>query len=151
MPARIFTRSEVYLLHEITTRLDRIAHRAILDPAGITYPEFLVLMATRESTTPTQDEVGASMDMSRSLVSQRVSALRKKGLIRQDTDRDNGRRVRLALTPAGLAAVTRIYNAMMTEADGFFEHLGPRRAGFRGALARIAERLKEAEEGSGAS
>ena len=81
MAAEGFKDSEIYLLHEITTRLDRIARLRILGPSGITYPEFLVLMAARELPAPTQEEVCAFVDMSKSLVSQRVSALMKKGFL----------------------------------------------------------------------
>ena len=70
-----FTQTEVFLLHEIVARLDRIARRHVLHAKGISYPEFLVAMAVREMAQPTHGEVGELLDMSKSLVSQRVGRL----------------------------------------------------------------------------
>jgi DNA-binding MarR family transcriptional regulator len=140
-----FKESEVYLLHEITTRMDRIARLRILSPAGVTYPEFLVLMAVSELTAPTQDEVGAFVDMSKSLVSQRVSSLMKSGFIRQDADPENRRQVKLGLTTAGEKAVTGIYDAMVGAAEELFHALGKGRPAFRGALTLLAEGLAREE------
>ena len=141
-----FKDTELYLLHEITIRLDRIARLRILAPAGITYPEFLVLMAARELPSPTQDDVGAFLDMSKSLVSQRVSALMKKGYLRQTDDPDNRRKVKLALTPRGAKGVGDIYRAMESASRQLLASLGNARGPFRDTLATLAE-LLAAEEG----
>jgi DNA-binding MarR family transcriptional regulator len=145
MPGAGFKDSEVYLLHEITMRLDRIARRRFLDPAGITYPEFLVLMCVRELGSPTQDDVSSYVDMSTSLVSQRVKVLVKKGLLRQWGDAENRRRVRLGLTSAGTSAVEKIYASMVGEAGRLFEALGPARQALRKALIALAEGLAREE------
>ena len=141
-----FKGSEVYLLHEITTRLDRIARLRFLAPAGITYPEFLVLMAARELPAPTQEQVGSFVDMSKSLVSQRVSALMRKRLLRQDGDPADRRMVKLGLTAAGKKEVARIYNAMLTSSDTLFNAMGDHRPAFRSALIGLAEGLAREEE-----
>ena len=70
-----FTETEVFLLHEIVARLDRMARKRVLDPRGLSYAEFLVAMAVNEMAQPTQGEVGELLDMSKSLVSQRVASL----------------------------------------------------------------------------
>jgi DNA-binding MarR family transcriptional regulator len=141
-----FKGSEIYLLHEITTRLDRIARLRFLAPAGITYPEFLVLMAARELPAPTQEQVGSFVDMSKSLVSQRVSALMKKGLLRQDGDPQDRRTVKLGLTAAGKKEVARMYSAMISSSDALFNAMGDSRPAFRNALIRLAEGLAREEE-----
>ena len=69
-----FTETEVFLLHEIVARLDRLARKRVLDAIGLSYAEFLVAMAVNEMERPTQGEVGELLDMSKSLVSQRVAA-----------------------------------------------------------------------------
>jgi DNA-binding MarR family transcriptional regulator len=140
-----FKDSEVYLLHEITIRLDRIARQRILAPAGITYPEFLVLMAARELSSPTQDDVVAFLDMSKSLVSQRVSALMKKGLVDQAGDPENRRRVKLTLTREGQGRVAEIYQAMTGATAPLFGMLRDFRPAFRDSLARLAEALAREE------
>ena len=61
-----FTETEVFLLHEIVARLDRLARRRVLDARGVSYPEFLVAMAVRELPEPTHGEVGELLDISKS-------------------------------------------------------------------------------------
>ena len=146
MRAEGFRGSEVYLLHEITTRLDRIARVRFLAPAGITYPEFLVLMAARELPAPTQEQVSSFVDMSKSLVSQRVSALIRKGLLGQEGDPEDRRVAKLALTAAGKKEIAGIYGAMVSSSDAIFSGMGDSRHGFRGALVRLAEGLAREEE-----
>ena len=96
-----FIETEVFLLHEVVARLDRLARRRVLDANGLTYAEFLLAMAVNELERPTQAEVGELLDMSKSLVSQRVGGLLAKGFIVQQRDAENRRQVRLDLTPAG--------------------------------------------------
>lgn len=136
-----FKESEVYLLHEITTRLDRIARLRFLAPAGITYPEFLILMSARELPAPTQEEVSIFVDMSKSLVSQRVSALIKKGLLKQDGDPENRRKVKLRLTRVGEEKMSRIYDQMLSSSAELFDAMGDFRSAFRNALIRMSENL----------
>jgi DNA-binding MarR family transcriptional regulator len=124
-----FTETEVFLLHEIVARLDRLARKRVLDAIGLSYAEFLVAMAVNEIDQPTQGEVGELLDMSKSLVSQRVSALLTKGLLVQNRDTENRRQVRLVLTPQGRLTLTRIYGA--------FAEQEPRDCGERVARARL--------------
>ena len=93
-----FTETEIFLLHEIVARLDRLARRRALDARDVSYPEFLVAMAVRELPEPTHGEVGELLDMSKSLVSQRVSTLLAKGIVEQRREQPDRRQARLALT-----------------------------------------------------
>ena len=145
MPDAGFKETELFLLHEIVIRLDRLARKTVLDPAGITYPEFLVLMAARELPAPTQDAVAAFLDMSRSLISQRVSSLMKKGLARQDADPKSRRKIKLVLTETGRTKVEAIYAAMVESSDGLFGNLGQHRGAFRDTLSALAGGLAREE------
>jgi DNA-binding MarR family transcriptional regulator len=140
-----FTHTEVYLLHEIVARLDRLARQRVLDARGISYAEFLVAMAVREIGTPTQAEVGALLDVSKSLVSQRVATLLAKDVLAQQRDPANRRQVRLALTDAGARTLEQIYQELAAQAAALFETLGPGRAGFMQALRDLQHRLAEAD------
>ena len=53
-----FTQTEAFLLHEIVTRLDRLARKRVLDARGVSYAEFLIAMAAREMARPTHGEIG---------------------------------------------------------------------------------------------
>ena len=145
MPDTGFKETELFLLHEIVIRLDRLARTTILDPEGITYPEFLVLTAARELPSSTQDGVAEYLDMSKSLVSQRVSSLMLKGLALQQADPESRRKIKLVLTEAGSTKVEAIYAAMVHSTDELFESLGSLRGTFRDALAGLAGGLAKAE------
>jgi DNA-binding MarR family transcriptional regulator len=140
-----FTGTELYLVHEIVIRLDRIARLRILAPLGIVYPEFLVLMAARELRVPTQRAVGAHVDFSKSVVSQRVSDLRKKGLIAQTRNPANRRQVLLRLTARGNKTLDSAYAAMVSGAEGPFQLAGLHRQALHAGLAAVARALREAE------
>ena len=87
-----FTETEVFLLHEIVARLDRLARKRVLDASGLSYAEFLLAMAVHELERPTQGEVGELLDMSKSLVSQRVGGLLAKGFLVQHRDAETADR-----------------------------------------------------------
>ena len=129
-----FTQTEVYLLHEIVGRLDRLARKQVLGAKGLSYGEFLVAMAVREMAQPTHGEVGAMLDMSKSLVSQRVGGLLAKGLIVQRRDAQNRRQVRLELTAPGQEALEQIYQELANNASRLFDVLGASRPQFLQSL-----------------
>lgn len=140
-----FTQTEVFLLHEIVARFDRLAPRHVLEAKGISYPEFLVAMAVRELPQPTHGEVGKLLDMSKSLVSQRVGTLLAKGFIVQRRDPENRRQVRLALTKSGQQALEGVYEELATSASTIFDVLGPKRRQFLQSLRRLQDALIAAE------
>ncbi len=140
-----FTETEVYLLHEIVTRLDRLARLRVLDANGLTYAEFLVAMAVNEMAEPTQGEVGELLVMSKSLVSQRVTSLIAKNFVIQNRDADNRRQVRLALTPTGRQALERVYEKLAGNAESILDSLGPERTEFLQSLRRLRDAVVAAE------
>jgi DNA-binding MarR family transcriptional regulator len=140
-----FTETEVFLLHEIVGRLDRLARKRVLDPRGVSYPEFLVAMAVRELDEPTHAEVGELLDMSKSLVSQRVSALLAKGIVGQRRQEPDRRRVRLTLTAAGRQTLDEIYRDLASGASSLFDRLEPSRESFRLTLAALRDALAAEE------
>ncbi len=120
----------------------------MLDARGVSYPEFLVAMAVRELPEPTHGEVGELLDMSKSLVSQRVSALLAKGIVEQRRKQPDRRQVRLALTVAGRETLESIYREMAGNASALFDGLGGSRESFRRTLAGLRDALvaEEARE-----
>ena len=126
-------------------RLDRLARTRVLDQQGLTYAEFLVAMAANEMAQPTQDEVGELLDMSKSLVSQRVASLIAKGFVIQNRDAENRRQVRLALTAAGRQALERAYEQLAGNAEAILDSLGSSRAEFLQSLRRLRDLVVAAE------
>ena len=144
-----FTQTEVFLLHEIVTRLDRMARSRVLDRRGFTYAEFLVAMAVNEMAQPTHGEVGELLDMSKSLVSQRVASLLAKGFLIQLRDNDNRRQVRLELTTMGRQALEGAYDQLAGDAEMLLDVLGPSRPQFLQALRRLRDAIALAETSLG--
>jgi DNA-binding MarR family transcriptional regulator len=144
-----FTQTEVFLLHEIVTRLDRMARSRVLDRRGFTYAEFLVAMAVNEMAQPTHGEVGELLDMSKSLVSQRVASLLAKGFLIQLRDNDNRRQVRLELTTMGRQALEGAYDQLAGNAEMLLDVLGPSRPQFLQALRRLRDAIALAETSLG--
>jgi len=140
-----FTQTEVFLLHEIVARLDRLARERVLESSGVTYAEFLVAMAVNEMEQPTQAEVGELLDMSKSLVSQRVSNLLTKGLLVQNRDMENRRQVLLVLTAKGRRALARIYEKLAGNATAIFDVLGASRGQFLESLRRVRDAIVAAQ------
>lgn len=145
-----FIKTEVFLLHEVVAILDGLARKRVLGPRGLSYAEFMVAMAARELDTPTQNEVGNLLDMSKSLVSQRVASLVEKGVLQQRRDPKNRRQVRLELTETGGKTLSEIYSKLAENADELFSALGPDRAGFVKSLHRLIEVLAAKSEAEGA-
>ncbi len=161
-----FIETEVFMLHEIVALLDGLARKRVLGPRGLSYSEFLIAMTAGELDAPTQSDVGAMLDMSKSLISQRVAGLVEKDILSQRRDPTNRRRVRLSLTENGTRIMGEIYAELAANAGQLFDILGSDRPEFRkslvrliGALAVQAERegahagahpfLKTSEQGSG--
>ncbi len=140
-----FTETEVFVLHEVVARLDRWAHKHVLYERGLSYGEFLVAMAVREMEQPTHGEVGDMLDMSKSLVSQRVGGLLAKGFITQRRDARNRRQVRLELTASGKEALEEIYHRLAKSASALFDVLGSSRPQFLQSLRRLHDALMATE------
>jgi MarR family transcriptional regulator, organic hydroperoxide resistance regulator len=145
-----FIETEVFLLHEIVVLLDGLARKRVLEPLGLTYSEFLVAMSAREFDAPTQSEVGFRLEMSKSLVSQRVASLVQKDILCQRRDPANRRQVRLELTKNGAVVTETIYRQLADNAEEIFEVLGPSRPDFRQSLLRLSGTLatKAVKEGA---
>jgi DNA-binding MarR family transcriptional regulator len=136
-----FTETEVFLLHEIVTRLDRWARKHVLNARGLSYGEFLVALAVREMGQPTHGEAGDMLDMSKSLVSQRVTGLLNKGFIVQRRDTNNRRQVRLELTAVGQNVLEQIYQELASNASKIIDVLGPSRPQFMQSLRLVQAAL----------
>ncbi len=140
-----FTETEVFLLHEIVVRLDRLARQRVLDAIGLSYAEFVLAMAVNEMERPTQADVGELLDMSKSLVSQRVGGLLAKGFLVQQRQPENRRQVRLELTAAGRRTLEKIYEQLAGNAANIFDVLGPSRPQFLQSLRRLRDALADVE------
>ncbi|MFK0058385.1 MarR family winged helix-turn-helix transcriptional regulator [Streptomyces werraensis] len=79
------------------------AYRPLLDPLGLTYPQYLVLVALGEHGTVSVKELVAVLQLDYGTVTPLVKRLEANGLVKRERRADDERVVQIALTPEGLA------------------------------------------------
>ena len=136
-----FQHSEVYKLHELVIRLDEIAKR-ILEPLGISYADFLVLLNASEYDRRRQSDIAATMGLSKPSVSLRIKALVQKGLVHHTQNDVNRREWFVGLSDEGRNVVARAEGLLSDEATPVFSSLGSAREGFREQLDHLLETLR---------
>nr|WP_277605665.1 MarR family transcriptional regulator [Glycomyces sp. L485] len=78
-------------------------YRPLLDRLGLTYPQFLVLMALWDSDGLAVGELGESLHLDSGTVSPLVKRLETAGLVERRRESGDERRVTVHLTEAGAA------------------------------------------------
>jgi DNA-binding MarR family transcriptional regulator len=90
-----------FALYGATSRIIR-RHRPLLEPLGLTYPQFLVMVSLYESTPPrTVGEIGAELGMDNGTLTPLLKRLVSAGLVTRERDAKDERRVLINLTPNG--------------------------------------------------
>ncbi|MEW2164543.1 MarR family transcriptional regulator [Streptomyces sp. NPDC007084] len=80
----------------VTTR-----YRPLLDELGLTYPQYLVMLALWERDSVSVRELGASLQLESSTLSPLLKRLETMGLIHRRRRPEDERSVAVTLTPAG--------------------------------------------------
>ncbi|MEG4032908.1 MarR family transcriptional regulator [Microcoleus sp. S36b_A4] len=91
-----------FALYSASNRVIRL-HRPFLEPLGLTYPQFLVMLALYESTPRTVGEVGQELGMDNGTLTPLLKRLESAGLVTRTRDLLDERRVLIDLTEAGEA------------------------------------------------
>ncbi|NCD20099.1 MAG: MarR family transcriptional regulator [Actinobacteria bacterium] len=92
-----------FALHAASRRITA-AYRPLLDEVGLTYPQYVVLLALWEKDGITVRELGERLFLDSGTLSPLLVRLEGAGLItRARTDPDDGRRLTVTLTEAGWA------------------------------------------------
>ncbi|MFJ4847650.1 MULTISPECIES: MarR family winged helix-turn-helix transcriptional regulator [unclassified Streptomyces] len=78
------------------------AYRPLLDPLGLTYPQYLVLVALGEHGTATVKELVAALQLDYGTVTPLIKRLEANGLLKRERRADDERVVEVALTPQGV-------------------------------------------------
>jgi DNA-binding MarR family transcriptional regulator len=84
------------------------AYRRILEPWGLTYPQYLVLVTLWSDDARTIGELGATLALDSGTLSPLVRRLEKAGLVIRTRRPGDERVVEVALTPEGSALRTRM-------------------------------------------
>jgi MarR family transcriptional regulator, organic hydroperoxide resistance regulator len=77
------------------------AYRQFLDPLGLTYPQYVVLLVLWEQDDLTVKEIGDRLFLDSGTLTPLLKRLEAAGHIRRTRDRKDERQVRISLTEAG--------------------------------------------------
>lgn len=78
-------------------------YKALLDPLGLTYPQYLAMVALWESDDQTVGSLGGKLSLELSTLTPLLKRLEASGLIARRRDAADERQVRIRLTDAGTA------------------------------------------------
>jgi len=76
-------------------------YKPLLDPLGLTYPQYLVMLVLWEQDGLAVSEIGARLQLDSGTLTPLLKRLEASGLVHRLRDTEDERRVRLQLTPAG--------------------------------------------------
>ena len=77
-------------------------YKPLLDRIGLTYPQFLVMMALWANDHQSVGGIGDSLGLDSSTLTPLIKRLEAGGFVTRERDAQDERQVRVTLTPAGL-------------------------------------------------
>ena len=91
-----------FALYGAANRMIRF-HKPILEPLGLTFPQYLVILALVDGAPQTVGALGARLDMDTGTITPVVKRLEAAGMVTRQRDRNDERRVLVDLTDRGRA------------------------------------------------
>lgn len=82
-------------------------YKPLLEPLGLTYPQYLVMLALWEVDGPTVSQLGERLALDSGTLTPMLKRLQALGLVQRQRDAADERRVRVLLTPQGRALRSR--------------------------------------------
>ena len=77
------------------------AYRPLLEPLGLTYPQYLVMLALWEHAPRTVKALGQALELDSGTLTPLLKRLETAGFVTRTRDAEDERRVQIALTPEG--------------------------------------------------
>ncbi|AWN16268.1 MarR family winged helix-turn-helix transcriptional regulator [Salinisphaera sp. LB1] len=90
-----------FALYTATHRITR-AYRPLLEPLGLTYVQYLVMLVLWESAPRSVGELGHSLYLDSGTLTPLLKRMEKSGLVTRQRDNNDERRVLIYLTDQGL-------------------------------------------------
>ncbi|HET8871756.1 MAG TPA: MarR family transcriptional regulator [Aquabacterium sp.] len=115
-------------------------YKPLLEPLGLTYPQYLVMLVLWEGTPISVKDLGARLGLDSGTLTPLLKRLEGAGLIHRSRDSEDERRVLIQLRPDGLALRDRAVGIPQTVACKFGLEMDEISA-LRNALNRIKSRL----------
>ena len=117
------------------------AYRPLLEPLGLTYPQYLAMLALWKQAPRTVKALGQALDLDSGTLTPLLKRLEAAGYVTRTRDADDERRVQVALTPAGAALKAKaaeIPAALACRLDIPAQDI----AALRATLQALAQRMK---------
>ena len=89
-----------FALYGAANRMIRL-HKPFLEPLGLTFPQYLAILALLDDAPQTVGALGARLDMDTGTITPLVKRLEAAGMVSRVRDRNDERRVLVDLTAAG--------------------------------------------------
>lgn len=121
------------------------AYKPLLEPLGLTYPQYLVMMALWAEDGQKVKTLGNRLGLDSGTLSPLLKRLEQSGLVKRKRDAEDERQVKITLTPQGLELKDRSADVM--EAIGKATGCSLEEVtALREALVGLTQRLEGAEE-----
>jgi len=91
-----------FAIYGAANRVARL-HKPLLEPLGLTFPQYLVMLELFRSTPQTVGELGATLDMDTGTITPLLKRMQAAGFLTRTRDPSDERRVLVELTPEGQA------------------------------------------------
>lgn len=91
-----------FALYSASNRMMRL-HKPLLDPLGLTFPQYLAMLELFNDAPRTVGDLGARLGMDTGTITPLLKRLETSGRVTRTRDKDDERRVLIALTDAGEA------------------------------------------------
>ncbi|MBB3938130.1 MarR family winged helix-turn-helix transcriptional regulator [Aureimonas phyllosphaerae] len=91
-----------FAIYGAANRVARL-HKPLLEPLGLTFPQYLVMLELFSRELQTVGELGATLDMDTGTITPMLKRMEALGLVTRTRDPKDERRVLIALTPEGAA------------------------------------------------
>ena len=89
-----------FAIYGVANRITRM-HKPLLEPLGLTFPQYLVMLELYAATPLTVGELGTALDMDTGTITPLLKRLANLGMITRTRDPEDERRVLINLTEAG--------------------------------------------------
>lgn len=122
-----------FALYSAANKVTRL-YRPLLEPLGLTYPQYLTMMALWETSPRTVGDLGEALGLDSGTLTPLLKRLEAQGLVERARDPADERRVIVSLSKAGAA--------LKSEAAGVPAALACQLGCDLGELENLRERLK---------
>jgi DNA-binding MarR family transcriptional regulator len=97
-----------FALYGAASRMNRL-HKPLLDPLGLTFPQYLVMLELFNGTPRSVGDIGNKLGMDTGTITPLLKRLEAAGRIVRMRDRADERRVLITLTDDGLALQSELW------------------------------------------